>query len=285
MTRAFLPMLRHGAMRRCIVNLSSIFGIIATPGQTAYTASKFAVRGFSESLRHELARLKRRSDHRTPWRRRHLHCRKRTRAGRDLRRGGSGNKKAFAAALTLSPRRPRRRSLPASRRIACASSSATTPRSRPRPSGCRPPATGRSCSACAGAPAIRWIGNGDGRKREDMSTEHLDIVVVGAGLSGIDAGYHLQTSLPSKSYAILEGRDAIGGTWDLFRYPGIRSDSDMYTLGFPFKPWPATRRSPTAPRSATTSRDRPGVRDRPPYPLRPQASRAPTGRAPTRAGR
>ena len=70
-----------------------------------------------------------------------------------------------------------------------------------------------------------------------MSVEHLDVVVVGAGLSGIDAGYHLQTTLPEKSYAILEGREAIGGTWDLFRYPGIRSDSDMYTLGFPFKPW------------------------------------------------
>ena len=70
-----------------------------------------------------------------------------------------------------------------------------------------------------------------------MSTEHLDVIVVGAGLSGIDAGYHLGKSLPSKSYAILEGREAIGGTWDLFRYPGIRSDSDMYTLGFPFKPW------------------------------------------------
>ena len=70
-----------------------------------------------------------------------------------------------------------------------------------------------------------------------MSHEHVDIVVVGAGLSGIDAGYHLQRSLPGKSYAILEGRDAMGGTWDLFRYPGIRSDSDMYTLGFPFQPW------------------------------------------------
>ncbi len=70
-----------------------------------------------------------------------------------------------------------------------------------------------------------------------MSSEHLDVIVVGAGLSGIDAGYHLGKSLPKKSYAILEGREAIGGTWDLFRYPGIRSDSDMYTLGFPFKPW------------------------------------------------
>ncbi|MBA3455367.1 MAG: NAD(P)/FAD-dependent oxidoreductase [Deltaproteobacteria bacterium] len=66
---------------------------------------------------------------------------------------------------------------------------------------------------------------------------HVDIVIVGAGISGIDAGYHVQSRLPGKTYAILEGRDAIGGTWDLFRYPGIRSDSDMYTLGFPFRPW------------------------------------------------
>ncbi|HEY1960975.1 MAG TPA: NAD(P)/FAD-dependent oxidoreductase [Rhizomicrobium sp.] len=68
-------------------------------------------------------------------------------------------------------------------------------------------------------------------------SEHFDVIIVGAGLSGIGAGYHLQTACPAKSYAILEGRDAIGGTWDLFRYPGIRSDSDMYTLGYNFKPW------------------------------------------------
>ena len=74
-----------------------------------------------------------------------------------------------------------------------------------------------------------------------MSDDHFDVIVVGAGLSGIDAGYHLQQSLPGKSYAILESRDAMGGTWDLFRYPGIRSDSDMYTLGFPFKPWTGDR--------------------------------------------
>ena len=70
-------------------------------------------------------------------------------------------------------------------------------------------------------------------------TEHLDILIVGAGLSGIDAAYRLQTECLGKTYAILEARDAIGGTWDLFRYPGIRSDSDMYTLGFPFRPWPS----------------------------------------------
>jgi monooxygenase len=68
-------------------------------------------------------------------------------------------------------------------------------------------------------------------------TEHLDVVVVGAGLSGIAAGYHLQTECPGRTYAILESREAMGGTWDLFRYPGIRSDSDMYTLGYSFRPW------------------------------------------------
>jgi cation diffusion facilitator CzcD-associated flavoprotein CzcO len=67
--------------------------------------------------------------------------------------------------------------------------------------------------------------------------EHLDVVIVGAGISGIGQGYHLQTRCPERSYVILEGRDAIGGTWDLFRYPGIRSDSDMHTLGFSFHPW------------------------------------------------
>jgi cation diffusion facilitator CzcD-associated flavoprotein CzcO len=69
------------------------------------------------------------------------------------------------------------------------------------------------------------------------ANELLDVLVIGAGLSGIGAGYHLQTKSPSRTYAILESRDAIGGTWDLFRYPGIRSDSDMHTLGFSFKPW------------------------------------------------
>ncbi len=70
-----------------------------------------------------------------------------------------------------------------------------------------------------------------------MSVEHVDVLIVGAGLSGIGAGYHLQANCPEKTYAILEARDRIGGTWDLFRYPGIRSDSDMYTLGYSFKPW------------------------------------------------
>ncbi|TFY96183.1 flavin-containing monooxygenase [Ramlibacter humi] len=71
--------------------------------------------------------------------------------------------------------------------------------------------------------------------------EELDVVIVGAGLSGIGAAAHLQQAFPRRRYAILESRDAIGGTWDLFRYPGVRSDSDMYTLGYSFKPWHAPK--------------------------------------------
>jgi monooxygenase len=72
---------------------------------------------------------------------------------------------------------------------------------------------------------------------ESPTSDHVDVLIVGAGLSGIGAACHLQRNLPGKSYAILESRQAVGGTWDLFRYPGIRSDSDMFTLGYSFKPW------------------------------------------------
>ncbi len=71
----------------------------------------------------------------------------------------------------------------------------------------------------------------------NVAVEDIDVAVIGAGLSGIDAAYHLQQRCPDRSYVILEARGAMGGTWDLFRYPGIRSDSDMHTLGFPFRPW------------------------------------------------
>jgi monooxygenase len=67
--------------------------------------------------------------------------------------------------------------------------------------------------------------------------QHVDVLIVGAGLSGIGAACHLQAKCPGRSYAILEGRERSGGTWDLFRYPGVRSDSDMYTLGYRFRPW------------------------------------------------
>jgi cation diffusion facilitator CzcD-associated flavoprotein CzcO len=74
-----------------------------------------------------------------------------------------------------------------------------------------------------------------------VTAEHVDVLVVGAGLSGIGAACHLQEECPDKTYAILESRDAIGGTWDLFRYPGVRSDSDMFTLGYAFRPWTGSR--------------------------------------------
>ncbi len=71
--------------------------------------------------------------------------------------------------------------------------------------------------------------------------EHFDVVIVGAGVSGIGAACHLRSKCPGRSFVVLENRDAIGGTWDLFRYPGIRSDSDMHTFGYVFKPWLSTR--------------------------------------------
>src|SRR3954454_14102381 len=69
----------------------------------------------------------------------------------------------------------------------------------------------------------------------DMGT--VDVLIVGAGLSGIGAAHRLQTAHPHRTFAVLEARAALGGTWDLFRFPGIRSDSDMFTLGHPFRPW------------------------------------------------
>ena len=74
-------------------------------------------------------------------------------------------------------------------------------------------------------------------QQQPSEGQHVDVLLVGAGLSGVAAGYYLQTRCPNKSYVILEARDAIGGTWDLFRYPAVRSDSDMYTLGYSFRPW------------------------------------------------
>jgi len=70
-----------------------------------------------------------------------------------------------------------------------------------------------------------------------VNSEYVDVLIVGAGISGIGSAWHLQDQCPGKSYVILEAREALGGTWDLFRYPGIRSDSDMFTLGYNFKPW------------------------------------------------
>jgi len=74
-----------------------------------------------------------------------------------------------------------------------------------------------------------------------VAREHVDVLIVGAGLSGIGAGCRLQQRCPGKSFAVLEARGAIGGTWDLFRFPGVRSDSDMFTLCYPFRPWSGSR--------------------------------------------
>ena len=74
-----------------------------------------------------------------------------------------------------------------------------------------------------------------------MDKTYFDVLIIGAGISGISAARHLQMDCPNKTFAILEGRQSIGGTWDLFKYPGIRSDSDMYTLGFRFRPWTSTK--------------------------------------------
>jgi len=74
-----------------------------------------------------------------------------------------------------------------------------------------------------------------------VNSEHYDVIIIGAGLSGIGAAAHLERECRGKRYVILEGRERLGGTWDLFRYPGIRSDSDMHTLGYDFKPWQAEK--------------------------------------------
>ncbi len=77
--------------------------------------------------------------------------------------------------------------------------------------------------------------------------DHVDVMIVGAGISGIGAAYHLQKRCPDKSYMILEGREALGGTWDMFKYPGLRSDSDMHTFGYAFRPWPDKESIASAP--------------------------------------
>ena len=116
-------------------------------------------------------------------------------------------------------------------------------------------------------------------------TEHLDVVIVGAGISGISAAWHLQDRCPDKSYAILERRENLGGTWDLFKYPGIRSDSDMFTLGFRFKPWTSEKAIADGPSIlAYLQGDGRRERHRQAHPLRPARWSPPTGPTPTTAG-
>jgi cation diffusion facilitator CzcD-associated flavoprotein CzcO len=75
------------------------------------------------------------------------------------------------------------------------------------------------------------------RRADDAETEHFDVLIVGAGISGIGSAYHLKTQCPDRSYVVLEAQDSFGGTWLSHRFPGIRSDSDLYTFGYRFKPW------------------------------------------------
>src|SRR3954454_3222785 len=86
-------------------------------------------------------------------------------------------------------------------------------------------------------PCLPELGIVKGMSAPERQDQQVDVLIIGAGLSGIAAAYYLKARCPTKSFAILEERRAIGGTWDLFRYPGIRSDSDMYTLGYSFRPW------------------------------------------------
>ena len=82
-----------------------------------------------------------------------------------------------------------------------------------------------------------------------MENEIIDVLIVGAGISGIGAAVHLTKRSPGRSFAIVEARESLGGTWDLFKYPGIRSDSDMYTLGYNFKPWTSRQAVPRIPKA------------------------------------
>ena len=111
-------------------------------------------------------------------------------------------------------------------------------------------------------------------------------MIVGAGLSGIGAAYRLQTECPDRTFAVLEARDAMGGTWDLFRYPGVRSDSDMFTLGYQFRPWQAEKSiADGADDPRLHPRDRRRVRHRAAHPLPHQGGRRRLVDRSTRAGR
>ena len=106
-----------------------------------------------------------------------------------------------------------------------------------------------------------------------MTGEHFDVLIVGAGLSGIGAACRLRTRCPGSSFAILEARDDLGGTWDLFRYPGVRSDSEMFTLSYSFRPWTHAAAIAGGRTILTYIRDTATrVRRRSPNPLRPQGA-------------
>ena len=119
-----------------------------------------------------------------------------------------------------------------------------------------------------------------------MTAQHFDVLIIGAGLSGIGQACQVQAALPNKTIAILERRERLGGTWDLFRYPGVRSDSDMYTFGYNFRPWQDVKVLADGPSiRAVHRRDRGGVRHRRQDPLRPESRQRGLVQRPRAAGR
>jgi monooxygenase len=123
-----------------------------------------------------------------------------------------------------------------------------------------------------------------GRPAEPTAPEHVDVLIVGAGLSGIGAACHLRRSAPARPTRSWSPAGAIGGTWDLFRYPGVRSDSDMFTLGYPFRPWTGPKSIADGASIRATSRTPPAstASDRS---ASTTGSCRPSGRPRTRAGR
>ena len=105
----------------------------------------------------------------------------------------------------------------------------------------------RQALACSGAQSTYYgrlslqVRASSFSRESSVKTEHFEVLIIGAGLSGIGAACHLEKKCPRRDFAILEARDCVGGTWDLFRYPGVRSDSDMFTLGYSFRPWTETK--------------------------------------------
>ena len=231
-TRAFLPILVEQD-DGVIVNTSSVFGLAGMPYQSAYCASKFAVRGFTDSLRQELRGTGVRAVTVHPGGIR-TNIARNARVRKDPEgRGRSQEQMAaeFEALLRTTPdkaaeiicrgRRPGQGPHPG----------------RPRRLRLRRAGPGRAHPLLRRAGATGEAAQDGGMMTEPETIEHCDVLIVGAGLSGIGAAHHLQAAFPAKTYAILEARDTIGGTWDLFRYPGVRSDSDMFTLGYRFRPW------------------------------------------------
>ena len=123
------------------------------------------------------------------------------------------------------------------------------------------------------------------RRTKRATAEHFDVLIVGAGVSGIGGAYHLQTQCPDKSFVVLEALESFGGTWYMHRYPGVRSDSDLYTFGYRFKPWIGPRPSrPRKPSATTWAKSSPRTTSAATSAMATRSC-APAGRAPSNCGR